>query len=59
MKSEPFVLPRNCGNCRWFDGDAACAVYGVRLIRAIAHPAQVVCAKHEPASADDVEGAAV
>lgn len=63
MNREPLVLPRNCGNCRSFDGDKHCAletIYGPQLIPGyIPRPDRVVCAKHEPKDADDVEGAAV
>lgn len=57
--SEPLILPRNCGNCQHFDGDAHCAAKGARLIQSIPWPRGVVCEKHEPKDADDVEGAAV
>lgn len=64
--AEPLVLPRNCGNCAWWDGDCHCAIpptRGARLIAVITAPAMVVCGKHEldteAAHNDAVEGAAV
>lgn len=50
--SERLILPRNCGNCHYFDGDCHCALppgKGARLIRLILEPARVVCEKHEDA----------
>lgn len=60
MKDGPLLwLPRNCANCRFFDGDVHCAIKGARLIPYIVEPESLVCIKHEPKDADDVEGAAV
>ena len=56
--SEPLILPRNCGNCSFWDGDVHCGIpasRGARLITRIIVPALVVCIKHEPKDADDVE----
>lgn len=59
--SEPLILPRFCANCAHFDGEGWCALprHESPLPGYIGAPSIVVCTKHEPASADDVEGAAV
>jgi hypothetical protein len=59
--SEPLILPRNCGNCQHFDEDCHCGLrWADSVLRGpIIEPNEVVCAKHEPLDADDVEGAAV
>ena len=56
--NEPVVLPRNCGNCRWFDGDCHCGLpwRDALLSGAILEPDQVMCSKHEH---EDIEGAPV
>jgi hypothetical protein len=53
--SEPLILPRNCGNCHFFDGDCHCALSlrHALIPGYIADPAKVACEKHEPKDADD------
>lgn len=47
-------LPKNCGNCDHFDGDAHCALLpGQRVITGfIVLPSKAVCVKHEPKDAE-------
>lgn len=49
------TLPRNCGNCQFWDGDVHCSlpVKQTVIIGAIVDPEQVVCSQHEPKTEDD------
>lgn len=60
--SEPLILPRNCGNCRFWNGEGWCALPAgadKAITGFIRYGARVTCTKHMPKDADDVEGAAV
>lgn len=59
--SEPLILPRTCGNCHHWDGEHWCALLLKHklIVGYITDEKRVVCEKHQPKDADDVEGAAV
>lgn len=52
---EPLILPRNCGNCRFFDGEGWCALPAtqVKLLAGyVVAPDKVVCEKHQEKEAE-------